>query len=148
MLNQKNLYHMKSIKVFLSLLTASLLVFSCSLGIEDIAGDYRLNFDVSFSGPGITGSSKGYINSVTVTQDEDIIQVSGNPGTIDKKEQVTFSGDIIMDGSQHLDGELDASSGEINGTLTGTMELEVFNGYSYQTYTVTITSGSCTLIPL
>ena len=147
MLNQKNFRPMKSLKKILYLLLSSFFVLSCEK-IEDISGAYRLDFNYGFAGPGITGTSEGSRPSITITQDEDIIQVDGNPGTIDSHNSISFSGDIVVDGTQHFLGNYDPSAGNITGSLTGTAVIDIFTGYSWEIYSVTITSGSCTLTPL
>jgi hypothetical protein len=139
---------MKSIKSFLLLGVSFALLLSCSLKFTDIAGSYTLGYNYSFSGPGFTGNT--YTTNgptVVITQTDDIITVSGNPGTIDRDDNITLTGDIVESGSQTFTGSVNKDSGVITGNLSGTAQMDIWVGYNYQTYTVTITSGTCTLTP-
>ncbi len=116
--------------------------------IENIAGNYFLEFDYTFSGSGVSGSSYGSISSVTITQSGNNIQVRGNPGTIDEENNVSFSGDFIDDGTQHFNGDYNPSTGVISGNLSGNIMIDVWNGLYFQSVSVNIISGTCTLSPL
>jgi hypothetical protein len=149
MFNPINPRPMKSIKSILLLVVSFALLLSCSLKYTDIAGSYTLGYSYSFSGPGFTGNT--YTTNgptVVITQTDDIITVSSNPGTIDKDDNITITGDIVEAGNQTFNGSLNKDSGVITGTLSGTAQVDIWVGYNYQSYTVSITSGTCTLTPV
>lgn len=115
--------------------------------LADIAGDYLLEFDYSFSGTGISGTSEGSVSSVTITQSGTEIEVRGCDGSIDEDNEVEFSGDFISDGTHHFDGDYNPSTGIISGSLSGSIAIDVWNGLYMEAVIVTITSGTCTLTP-
>lgn len=138
---------MKSIRIFLFLTASAAFIISCSTRYEDIAGEYQMNYNYYFSGPGFTGNTYNTTSSITITQTDDIISVGGTPGTIDSDGNIAITGDLLTEGTQIFSGSVNKSTGVITGTLSGNAEVEIWVGYYYNTYTVNITSGTCTLTP-
>jgi hypothetical protein len=138
---------MKSIRTLLFLVASAACIISCSLRYEDIAGEYQMHYNYYFSGSGFTGNTYNATTAITITQTDDIISVGGTPGTIDRDGNITITGDFLTDGTQIFSGSVDKSTGVISGTLSGSAEIDLWVGYYYSTFTVTITSGTLTLTP-
>ena len=115
---------------------------------ENIAGKYFLEFEYSFSGGGMSGNSEGSITPVFINQTGNEIEVRNNPGTIDEDNNVTFSGHIIDNGTQHFEGTYNKTTKIISGSLSGTAIQSFWNGLFMQSVTVTISNGTCKLTPI
>lgn len=114
---------------------------------EDIAGSYFMQMDYSFNEGGISGNSVTTIDNATVTQNGFSIKVQNCPGTIDGDNNVAFSGSMIGSVTQKFEGTLNTTTKIISGSMTGKVEVLLWNGLFMQTYTVSISKGTFKLTP-
>lgn len=111
--------------------------------VENIAGEYGLDFSYHFSGSAFSADITGSSSPHEITQDGGNFTVGSCSGTIDENNNVRFSGSLISTGgSQDFSGTYNKEAQRISGTFTGTTrERGPYGGY----YSGTVSNASFSL---
>lgn len=101
----------------------------------------------SFNDGSISESGEKVITPVTITQNGCSIKVNHCSGTMDVDNNVSFNGTMTDNVTQAFNGKLNTSTGIISGNMTGKIKVLVWNGFTMQSITFSISKGSFKLKP-
>ena len=110
----------------------------------NIAGEYEGNFSFDFDEGGYSGHANATNFQIIITQDGAEITVENGTGTIDKEDNVIWTGSLVAGGgTQNFTGKYSTDTKAITGTFTGTAR--IYSSFHMYWITVTVQNGEFTL---